>query len=127
MRLGAPRPPPQRTSTHGRTRGGDTGLACGSLAPDSSSEDIRSGDEDSGEESMPVQELYSSTAQRLSGALDVLSEVAPSLFADAVDPGHSSKVSAVEEVLGCSSGAQAFPELCESRVVNSAVQAALSQ
>ena len=124
MRLGAPRPPPNRTSTHGRTRGGDTGLACGSLAPDSSSEDIRSGDEDSGEESLPVHELYSSTAQRLSGALDVLSEVAPSLFAGTVEAGHVSEMSAIEEVLGCSTGEHTLPELCESRVVSSAVQAA---
>ena len=117
-----PSPRPIRASS--RTRGGDISLAYGSLAPDSSSEDLRSGDEDSSDESVPVNELYSSTAQRLSRELDVLLEVAPSLFSGAEDPSHTSEVSAIEEVLGCSSGTHALPELRESRVVASAVQAA---
>ena len=42
----------------------------------------------------------------------------------AEDPSHASEVSAIEEVLGCPSGTHAIPELRESRVVASAVQAA---
>ena len=99
-------------------------LAHGSHAPDSASEDFGSGDEDSGDESTPVGVLYSSTAQRLSGALDVLLEVAPALFSDAVDPSHASEVSGIEEVLGCASNTLALQELGESKVVTSALRVA---
>ena len=54
----------------------------------------------------------------------MLLEVAPSLFSGGDDSTHFSEVSAFEEVLGCSSNAQAIPELLESKVVASALQAA---
>ena len=127
MRLRAPRPPPHppnRTSKDSRTRGGDSSLAYGSRALDASSEEDGSGDEDSADESVSVSDLYSSATQRLSGALDVLFEVAPDMFSDVTDPSHVGDLSAIEEVLGCSSDAHALPLLRESRVVTSALRAA---
>ena len=117
--------PPLRAFKHNRTRGGDNSLTFGSRVSDSSSEDLGSGDEVSDDdESLSAKQLYSSSTQRLSGALDVLLEVAPSLFSGGEDSTHVGEVSAVEEVLGCAYNAQALPELLESKVVASELQAA---
>ena len=45
------------------------------------------------------------------------------MFSDSQDPSHVGEMSAVEEVLGCSAGTHALPELRESRVVTSALRA----
>ena len=121
------RPPSPRSTRDSKLGRGFSGLASGSHAPDSCSEGNDSGGEGDDDESLPVNEVYSSVFQRLSGALDVLLEVAPDLFSEPGGNSTTQEVSGIEEILGCSSGDRSFPELQESKLVASALRSAFQR